>query len=70
MKGTDSETGYSYYDKNSNYKKISSQELKQITLDQFCIDNKLRNITGIKIDVDGNELQVLMNFQFLDIYFY
>ncbi len=59
VKGTDSETGYSYYDKNSNYKKISSQELKQITLDQFCIDNKLRNITGIKIDVDGNDLKVL-----------
>ena len=59
VKGRDSESGYSFYDKNSNHKQIDFQELNQITLDEFCKSKKLHGITAIKIDVDGIDLKVL-----------
>ncbi len=33
--------------------------MKQITLDNYCSDNNLTNITAIKIDVDGMDFEVL-----------
>jgi len=57
--GADSESGYSFYDKISNYKQTDFQQLSQITLDEFCKNKKIDKITAIKIDVDGNDLNVL-----------
>jgi len=55
----DSETGYSFYDQDSHHKLTKTLNLKQITLDGFCSEKKINNITAIKIDIDGNDLQVL-----------
>lgn len=34
--------------------------VKTITLDQFCHENKIRNISVLKIDTEGTELDVLL----------
>tara|TARA_A100001011_G_scaffold349246_1_gene387680 strand:+ start:1413 stop:2300 length:888 start_codon:yes stop_codon:yes gene_type:complete len=59
VKCTESETGYSYYNKITKYKKTNLQELEQITIDDFCKKNKINNLNAIKIDVDGIDLKVL-----------
>jgi FkbM family methyltransferase len=40
-------------------KKLFSKDAKSISLDNFIQSNKIKNILLIKIDVDGNELDVL-----------
>ncbi len=55
----DSKDGYSFYNENSNHKQIDFKKITQITLDDFCNIQNLKNITGIKIDVDGIDLKVL-----------
>jgi len=59
VSGGDSETGYSFYNRNSNHKQINFKQLSQITLDHFCNSKKINDITAIKIDVDGIDLKVL-----------
>jgi len=57
--GGDSKSGYSFYAKDSNHEQINFKQLSQITLDHFCDENKIKDITAIKIDVDGIDLNVL-----------
>ena len=57
--GVDSKSGYSFYHKNFNYEKTTSEKINQITLDRFCLENKLKNITAIKVDIDGLDMNVL-----------
>ena len=59
VSGGDSETGYSFYNRDSNHKQINFKQLSQITLDHFCNSKKINDITAIKIDVDGIDLKVL-----------
>jgi FkbM family methyltransferase len=40
-------------------KKLFSKNTKSISLDNFIKNNKIKNVLLIKIDVDGNELDVL-----------
>ena len=59
---SDSKDGYSFEVKNMKLKDrkiINQQELKQITLDNYCAENNLTNIAAIKIDVDGMDFEVL-----------
>ena len=58
----DSKDGYSFESKNVKLKDrqiINQKELKQITLDNYCANNNLTNISAIKIDVDGMDFEVL-----------
>ena len=57
--GIDSKSGYSFYQKNFNHEKTTSEKINQITLDRFCLENKLKNITAIKIDIDGLDMNIL-----------
>ena len=57
--GIDSKSGYSFYQKNFNHEETTSEKINQITLDRFCLEKKLTNITAIKIDIDGLDLEVL-----------
>ncbi len=59
VKGGDSETGYSFFDKDSVHKQINYKEIEQVKLDDFIEKNDYRAIIAIKIDVDGNDLKVL-----------
>jgi len=38
---------------------ISKEEVKTITLDDFCFENKIKNIDLLKIDTEGHEKEVL-----------
>ncbi len=38
---------------------ISEEEVKTITLDDFCLENKVENIDLLKIDTEGHEKEVL-----------
>ncbi len=55
----ETKTGWSFYNTEHNSKNISVKKIKQITLDEFCKNNDIKNITAIKIDVDGIDLEVL-----------
>ena len=55
----DSKDGYSFYSSNSNHKQNNLKSMYQITIDKFCKNENLKNITAIKIDVDGIDLKVL-----------
>lgn len=55
----DSENGYSFYSDNSNHKQSNLKNMSQITIDKFCKNENLENITAIKIDIDGMDLKVL-----------
>ena len=57
--GKESDAGYSFYSDNNQSNQILTQNLKQITLDSFCNEKKIEKITGIKIDVDGIDFEVL-----------
>ena len=57
--GKESDTGYSFYNDNNQSNQTLTQNLKQITLDSFCNEKKIEKITGIKIDVDGIDFEVL-----------
>lgn len=59
VNGGDSKTGYSFYNRDSNHEQVNFKQMSQITLDHFCDKNKIKYITGIKIDVDGIDLNVL-----------
>lgn len=59
VNGKDSEIGYSFYNKNSKQEQKNFEKLNQITLDHFCYKKKIKDITAIKIDVDGIDLNVL-----------
>ena len=39
--------------------KKSSKGISSITVDQYCVDNKLNKLTLVKIDTDGHEYEVL-----------
>ena len=64
---TNNETAALYIDKketcggqDSMYRKGGSVEnVKTITIDSFCDDNKIENVAVIKIDIEGNELKAL-----------
>ncbi len=53
----DTEDGWSFQSEVS--RDIVKKKINQITLDKFSEDKNLKNITGIKIDVDGIDLKVL-----------
>tara|TARA_X000000950_G_C13870882_1_gene642832 strand:+ start:1082 stop:1987 length:906 start_codon:yes stop_codon:yes gene_type:complete len=57
----DYSSGYAFgvNEKNMHQKIISRNEIKKITIDNFCINNNIKKITGIKIDVDGVDFDVL-----------
>ena len=58
VNSTSTSDGWSFYDikeQNNSY----TEKIKQITLNDFCESNNLKNITAIKIDVDGIDLKVL-----------
>ena len=57
--GKESDAGYSFYNDNNQSNQTLTQNLKQITLDSFCNEKKIEKITGIKIDVDGIDFEVL-----------
>lgn len=59
VEGEENEKGYSFYNNKINHNPILNKRLKQITLDDFCNEKKINNITAIKIDVDGIDLEVL-----------
>jgi len=54
----DSETGWSF-EKNNDGNLKNTTALQKITLDGFSKKNNITGVTGIKIDIDGNDLQVL-----------
>ena len=54
---TDTEDGWSF--ESEVNRDIVEKKINQITLDKFCENKNLKNITGIKIDVDGIDLKVL-----------
>jgi FkbM family methyltransferase len=43
-----------------NIKPIGSEMISSITLDDFCLQNKIDNIDLLKVDVEGAEYQVLV----------
>ncbi len=53
----DTEDGWSFQSEVN--RDIVKKKINQITLDKFCENKNLKNITGIKIDVDGIDLKVL-----------
>ena len=57
----DYNSGYAFdiNEKNMHNKIISKNRIKKITIDKFCANNQITKITGIKIDVDGIDLDVL-----------
>tara|TARA_Y100000294_G_scaffold86015_1_gene80523 strand:+ start:387 stop:1277 length:891 start_codon:yes stop_codon:yes gene_type:complete len=59
VRGGDSKTGYSFYSNDTNHEQVDFKEISQITLDEFCKNRFLKDITAIKIDVDGIDLKVL-----------
>ena len=56
-------SSWNLYEKNNTIhggqKKLFSKNTKSISLDNFIKNNNINNISLIKIDVDGNELDVL-----------
>ena len=38
---------------------LKKQEVDMMRLDDFCLENNVKNIDFLKIDVEGNELKVL-----------
>ena len=53
----DTEDGWSFQSEVN--RDIVKKKISQITLDKFCENKNLKNITGIKIDVDGIDLKAL-----------
>ena len=53
----DTEDGWSFQSEVN--RDIVKKKINQITLDKFCENKNLKNITGIKIDVDGIDLKAL-----------
>ena len=59
VKSKENPNGYSFYDNSYLGKDFSVKSLSQITLDNYCKKNELSNISAIKVDVDGIDLEVL-----------
>ncbi len=57
----DYSSGYAFSinEKNIHHKIIGKNKIKKITIDKFCENNQIKKITGIKIDVDGIDFDVL-----------
>ena len=54
-----SKEGWSFYEDNKINDTFQSEKLFQITLDNFYENKNIKNISAIKIDIDGADLKVL-----------
>tara|TARA_B100000989_G_scaffold210885_1_gene160002 strand:+ start:387 stop:1265 length:879 start_codon:yes stop_codon:yes gene_type:complete len=58
VEAKENDAGYSFYN-NTNHEFKINKKLEQITLDSFCNKKNIENVTAIKIDVDGIDMEVL-----------
>jgi hypothetical protein len=58
----------SIYNRNLSHLDLSFDEQEKIeiiTLDKFCLDNKIKTIEYLKLDVEGNELNAFIGVKFM-----
>ena len=58
VEAKENDAGYSFYN-SINHVPTNNIKIKQITLDSFCNKKNIENVTAIKIDVDGIDMEVL-----------